>query len=146
MPGRESVFVRRLVYCQLPGDLMRFALELPAGKQTFAGVQELMRIRQALRCSFLAVYDPAHDAWLQEADFEGGELPEWEPLELRVLLASESTAPPPQPPPPTTRERPQTGYIYKSSAPSAADPTEPLKASGRSLHFGAVKMRRRSSR
>ena len=80
--------VERIITYHLPGNAPPFSLKLsssPHAQPTFAEIRQLLEMREAPPSFFLALQEPTTQRWYQEADFEGGVIPLWEPLLLNIV-------------------------------------------------------------
>ncbi len=82
----------RIVSYQLPGDAPTFSLQLSTEQPTFAELRQHLQKREAPPNFYIALQEPGTGRWFQEADFESGVIPLWEPLTIKVLAKQEKPA------------------------------------------------------
>ncbi len=83
--------VGRTILYQLPDDTEVYALKVSSARATFAEVRKLLQKRQAPPHFYFAVEDPHNPYLLQEADFEDGLLPDWEPLKIKLKVPKQQS-------------------------------------------------------
>ncbi len=85
--------VGRTIFYQLPGDTEVYALKVSSARAQFAEVRQLLQKRQAPPHFYFAVEDPHNPYSYQEADFEDGLLPDWEPLKIKLKVPPKEPTP-----------------------------------------------------